>query len=67
MATLGFQVAALLMIGFVAISWIAGTFFGSDERSKTLDEITAEHYAGEIDENGWLLSSEEQQGAAQHS
>ena len=64
METLGFQVAALLMIGFVAISWIAGTFFGSDERSKTLDEITAERYKGEIDENGWLLSSEEQ--APQH-
>lgn len=63
MEAVGFQVAALIMIGFVAVSWVAGSFFGSDERGKTLDEITAERYAGEIDENGWLLSKEEQQKA----
>ncbi len=63
MEAVGFQVAALIMIGFVAVSWFAGSFFGSDERGKTLDEITAERYAGEIDENGWLLSKEEQQKA----
>jgi inositol transporter-like SP family MFS transporter len=63
MEAVGFQVAALIMIGFVAVSWVAGSFFGSDERGKTLDEITAERYAGEIDENGWLLSKEEQQEA----
>ena len=63
MEAVGFQVAALIMIGFVAVSWFAGSFFGSDVRGKTLDEITAERYAGEIDENGWLLSKEEQQKA----
>ena len=66
METLGFQVAALLMIGFVLVSWICGTFFGSDARGKTLDEITEERYKGEIDENGWLINPEEQTSANQH-
>lgn len=54
MEALGFQTAAVLMIGFVAVSWIAGTFFGGDDRGKTLDEITKERYGSELDENGWL-------------
>lgn len=65
METLGFQVAALLMIGFVLVSWICGTFFGSDARGKTLDEITEERYKGEIDENGWLINPEEHTAAHQ--
>ena len=56
MATVGFQVAAFIMIGFCVISWIAGTFFGGDDRGKTLDEITADRYGDEIDENGWLVN-----------
>lgn len=56
MEFLGFQTAALLMIGFCVISWIAGTFFGGDDRGKTLDEITADRYGNEIDKDGWLVS-----------
>ena len=59
MEALGFQVAAWLMIGFVFLSWIAGSIWGGDDRGKTLDEITAERYAGEIDENGWLKGNEQ--------
>ena len=55
MDALGFQVAAVLMIGFCVISWIAGTFWGGDDRGKTLDEITRDRYGNEIDENGWLV------------
>ena len=55
MELLGFQTAAVLMVGFCVVSWIAGTFFGADDRGKTLDEITAERYGDEVDENGWLV------------
>ena len=55
METVGFQVAAMIMIGFVFISWVAGTFFGSDARGLTLDEITKQRYDHEIDENGWFV------------
>ena len=55
MELLGFQTAAILMVGFCVISWAAGTFFGADDRGKTLDEITAERYGDEVDENGWLV------------
>lgn len=55
METVGFQVAAMIMIGFVFISWVAGTFFGSDARGLTLDEITKQRYGHEIDENGWFV------------
>jgi inositol transporter-like SP family MFS transporter len=36
METVGFQVAAVIMIGFCVISWAAGSFFGADDRGKTL-------------------------------
>lgn len=54
MEFMGFQTAAMLMVGFVLVSWIAGTFFGGDDRGKTLDQITAERYGDELDENGWI-------------
>lgn len=58
---LGFQVAAFLMIGFCVISWISGTFFGGDDRGKTLDEITMERYGNAVDENGWFVSEEDEE------
>ncbi len=57
MEAVGFQVAAAIMIGFVVISWAAGTFFGSDARGKTLDEVTAERYGNEIDKDGWFVTA----------
>ena len=63
MELLGFQTAAVLMVGFCVISWIAGTFFGADDRGKTLDEITAERYGDEVDENGWLVDPATRAGA----
>ena len=59
MEVLGFQTAAVLMVGFCIISWAAGTFFGADDRGKTLDEITAERYGAEVDENGWFTHDAE--------
>ena len=47
------------MIGFVFVSWIAGTFFGSDARGMTLDEITKQRYGNEIDENGWFVTNQD--------
>ncbi len=55
MEMVGFRVAAACMIGFCVLSWLAGTFFGGDDRGKTLDEITRDRYGDEIDENGWLV------------
>lgn len=55
METVGFQTAAWIMIGFCLVSWVAGTFFGSDARGKTLDEVTKERYGDEIDADGWLV------------
>ena len=66
METVGFQVAAVIMIGFCVISWAAGSFFGADDRGKTLDEITQERYGNEIDANGWLASSEQAPEAVAH-
>lgn len=51
----GMQVAAGIMLAFVFISWIAGSVFGSDERGKTMDEITHDLYGDEIDADGWLV------------
>ena len=64
MEALGFQVAAFLMIGFCVVSWLAGTFWGGDDRGKTLDEITRDRYGDEIDENGWLVDKTEQVNVA---
>lgn len=59
METVGFQVAAMIMIGFVFVSWVAGTFFGSDARGLTLDEITEKRYGNEIDKDGWFVEDTE--------
>lgn len=56
MEAVGFRIAAFIMIGFCVVSWLAGTFFGADDRGKTLDQITADRYKDEIDENGWFVS-----------
>lgn len=56
--SIGFQFAAALMMFFVFVSWVAGTFFGSDARGKTLDEITAERYGNEIDKDGWFVEAD---------
>lgn len=64
MELLGFQTAAILMVGFCVVSWAAGTFFGADDRGKTLDEITADRYGDEVDENGWLVDPAARHAAA---
>jgi MFS transporter, SP family, inositol transporter len=58
METIGFQVAAGLMIAFVAVSWVAGSIWGGDDRGKTLDEITKERYGNEVDDDGNLVTCE---------
>ena len=66
MEALGFRIAAVLMIGFCVVSWLAGTIWGGDDRGKTLDEITRDRYGDEIDENGWLVEPEARVHAAAH-
>ena len=66
MEALGFRIAAVLMIGFCVVSWLAGTLWGGDDRGKTLDEITRDRYGDEIDENGWLVEPEARVHAAAH-
>ena len=66
MEALGFRIAAVLMIGFCVVSWLAGTIWGGDDRGKTLDEITRDRYGDEIDENGWLIEPEARVHAAAH-
>ena len=63
METVGFQVAAIIMIGFVFVSWLAGSFFGSDARGLTLDEITKKRYGDEVDQDGWFVHADEQQAS----
>lgn len=63
METVGFQVAAVIMIGFVFVSWLAGSFFGSDARGLTLDEITRKRYGDEVDQDGWFVHADEQQAS----
>ena len=58
METVGFRVAAGLMMGFVAVSWLAGSIWGADDRGKTLDEITQERYGDEVDDDGNLVEAE---------
>ena len=66
MEALGFQIAAVLMIGFCVVSWLAGAIWGGDDRGKTLDEITYDRYGDEIDENGWLVEPETHAHAVAH-
>ncbi|WP_303839606.1 MFS transporter [Selenomonas ruminantium] len=66
MEALGFRIAAVLMIGFCVVSWLAGTIWGGDDRGKTLDEITRDRYGDEIDENGWLIEPEARVHAVAH-
>ena len=66
MEALGFRIAAVLMIGFCVVSWLAGTLWGGDDRGKTLDEITRDRYGDEIDENGWLVEPEARVHAVAH-
>ena len=66
MEALGFQIAAVLMIGFCVVSWLAGAIWGGDDRGKTLDEITHDRYGDEIDENGWLVEPETHAHAVAH-
>ncbi|SDZ78711.1 MFS transporter [Selenomonas ruminantium] len=66
MEALGFQIAAVLMIGFCVVSWLAGTIWGGDDRGKTLDEITRDRYGDEIDENGWLVEDTQPEHAVAH-
>ena len=57
MDSVGFRVAAVILVVLCAISWIVGVIWAPDDRGKTLDEITQERYGDELDADGMLVSS----------
>ena len=66
MDSVGFRVAAVILVVLCAISWIVGVIWAPDDRGKTLDEITQERYGDELDADGMLVSSNSGVGHPSH-
>ncbi len=56
MTTVGFRVAAVILVILSAISWLVGVIWAPDDRGKTLEEITKERYGDELDESDMLVN-----------
>ena len=58
MESVGFRVAAGILVALSAVSWLVGAIWAPDDRGKTLEQITTERYGHELDGEDCLVNCE---------